>query len=69
MGSKKVLQWCPKIQNIVTLTLEEIKETKITRRGKVVNCDYKSQCSFKYDEFCWLDHYILTGKGRINDAS
>ena len=59
----RVLQYCPKVKDCVELTLDNAAETKLTFKGKVVDCNHKTKCyAWKDDGFCWIGHEITTGK-------
>ena len=59
----KVLQYCPKIRDVVELTLKDVTETELTIKGKVEACNMESKCyAWNNDGFCWLHHEIETGK-------
>ena len=59
----KVLQYCPKIRDVVELTLKDVTETELTFKGKVESCNMESKCyAWNDDGFCWIGHTIETGK-------
>ena len=59
----KVLQYCPKIRDVVELTLKDVVETELTFKGKVAACNRQGKCHAMFDgSFCWIGHEIETGK-------
>ena len=59
----RVPKYCPKIRDVVELTLKDVTETELTFKGKVAACSMESRCfAWNDDGFCWLHHEIETGK-------
>jgi len=57
----RTLQWCPTVQDVVTLEIEGKVEGKMVY-GEVIHC-YTSnlvKCKTRKSSFCWLNRRIFT---------
>lgn len=57
-ASKLVKQWCPAIEDTVTLRVQGSVFSNIIR-GRVVEC-LKQDCTAKSSPYCWLERIIQT---------